>query len=117
MIPEITLNIKENFEVNQILEINQYTFPTLIEIKISGPASFKVVSAKLKSCGLKMRGYIAELTKYDGDDVFWFPFGKEFDLSLKDNNEKKYCWNVLISNQIIKIGPNQLELKLELELI
>lgn len=117
MIPEINFVIKENERVNKAVELNQYSFPILIDIVATSSVPFQVVSAKLVRVNHRARIRIAELNCFGGDSVYWELFGREFILSPKQKGEAQQRWSIALSSQVIKVGNSQLEFKVETELI
>lgn len=99
------------------VEINQYSFPILIDIVATSSVPFQVVSAKLVRVNHRARIRIAELNCFGDDNVYWDLFGREFFLSSKEKSDTQQRWNIALSSQVIKVGNSQLEFKMETELI
>lgn len=116
MIPKIIFNARSTEGFNEV-EINQYSFPILIDIVATSSVPFQVVSAKLVRVNHRARIRIAELNRFEGDSVYCELFGREFTLSPKGKSDTQQRWSIALSSQVIKVGNSQLEFKMETELI
>ncbi len=116
MIPDINFIIT-NLQQTETVKVGGFVFPILVDILAKSDCPFRVVSASLKRINNKNRIKIAELDKFDGDDIYWEDLNREFNLSDKTENKNMHNWKIILSSQIIKSGINNLDFQLNLQLI